>query len=148
MRSERKHIQNAFLDGINEIFTTMFTDQIEVFLLDEENTKTNVYKETANKKYLEPVRVAGEINTTFAQGENVVEGIEIDALIRVPTKQIQASGIPHETLEDLETLRKSKVRFAGVEYLVHKVTPKTLIAEIWHFYDFACLVDKNVSVKR
>lgn len=139
-------IQNAFLDGIEEIFSIMFTDRLQLSLLDEESTQTNIYEETDNKVYSTPISLIGRIQTTFTQGENPVEGVQIDAVITIPTKQLITKQIPHETNADLESLKKAKFAYDGFEYLVEKVVPKTLVADKWQMYSFECRVDKKSSL--
>lgn len=139
-------IQNAFLDGIEEIFSIMFTDRLQLSLLNEEATQTNIYEETPNKVYLDPIQLIGRIQTTFTQGENPVESVRIDAVITIPTKQLITKQIPHLTDEDLETLKKAKFAYDGFEYLVEKVVPKTLVADKWQMYSFECRVDKKSSL--
>ena len=141
-------IQNAFLDGIEEIFSIMFTDRLQLSFLDEESTIVNVYGEedSNGKVYLEPIQLIGRIKTTFIQGENPVEGVQIDAVVTIPTKQLITKNIPHQTDLDLETLKKAKFSYDGFDYLVEKVTPKTLVADKWQMYDFHCHKDKNTSV--
>ena len=140
-------IQNAFLDGLEEVFSIMFTDRLQLRLLDEESTEVNIYGEdTTSKVYLEPIQLIGRIRTTFTQGENPVEGVQIDAVVTIPTKQLITKDIPHQTDSDLEILKKAKFSYDGFDYLVEKVTPKTLVADKWQMYDFACRVDKKTSL--
>lgn len=139
-------IQNAFLDGIEEIFSIMFTDRLMLSLLNEEATQTNIYEETPNKVYHDPIPLVGRIQTTLTQEEDPVETIQTDAVITIPTKQLITNQIPHETESDLDTLKKGKIAYDGIEYLVEKVVPKTLIADKWQMYDFICSVDKKSSL--
>ena len=139
-------IQNAFLDGIEEVFSIMFTDRLQLSLLNEKATQTNIYEETLDKVYLDPIQLIGRIQTTFTQGEDPVESVQIDAVITIPTKQLITKGIPHKTDTDLETLKKAKFAYDGFEYLVEKVVPKTLVADKWQMYNFECRVDKKSSL--
>ena len=139
-------IQNAFLDGIEEIFSIMFTDRLQLRLLDEEATQTNIYEETTDKVYLDPIPLVGRIQTTFEHGENPVESVNIDAVITIPTQQLITNQIPHETESDLEVLKKANFVYDGFEYLVEKVVPKTLVADKWQMYYFNCRVDKKSSL--
>lgn len=139
-------IQNAFLDGIEELFSIMFTDRLNLSLLNEEDTVVNIYDETTNKVYHDPIQLIGRIKTTFTQGEDPVEGVQTDAVITIPTKQFITKQIPHQTDADLETLKKGKFSYDGIEYLVDKVTPKTLVADKWQMYDFNCRVEKKTSL--
>ena len=140
-------IQNAFLDGLEEVFSIMFTDRLQLRLLDEKSTGVNIYGEdTTSKVYLEPIQLIGRIRTTFTQGENPVEGVQIDAIVTIPTKQLITNNIPHQTYSDLDILKKAKFSYDGFDYLVEKVTPKTLVADKWQMYDFSCRVDKKTSL--
>lgn len=140
-------IQNAFLDGIEEVFSIMFTDRLQLSLLNEDETKVNIYDETSKKVYQDPpIQLIGRIQTTFTQGEDPVEGVQIDAVITIPTKQLITKQIPHQTDKDLETLKKAKFSYDGFEYLVEKVVPKTLVADKWQMYDFNCRIEKKTSL--
>lgn len=140
-------IQNAFLDGLEEVFSIMFTDKIKLSLLDEESTSTNVYDETTEKVYKPQIPLVGKITTTFEQGENPIEGVQIDAIITIPTKQLISNQVPHKSDLDLETLKKGKMSYGDFEYLVDKVVPKILVADMWQMYDFYCHVDENSSLR-
>lgn len=141
-------IQRAFLDGTEEIYEVLFTDRLKFSLLNEEETKYNVYGETVNKVYHDPVQLVGRVQTTFDQGENPIEGIQVDAVITIPTKQLMRNDLSHEQEEDLETLRKGKFAYGGFEYLIHEVKPRTFIADKWHTFAFVCSVDKKTSLER
>lgn len=141
-------IQNAFLDGMEEVYQTLFTEEIDFAFLDEESTKTNIYGEACEEKsYCEPIRLIGKVNTDFKQGELPVEGVHIDCKVTIPTKQLITNKIPRESQADLEKLRKGKFSYKGYDYLVTKIEPRTLIANEWHFYVFYCYVDTNSSLK-
>ena len=139
-------IQNAFLDGLEEVYSIMFTNRLELRLLDEDETEVNIYGESPEKVYQNPIQLVGRIQTTFEQGDDPVEGVKIDAVITIPTKQLISNQIPHQTEENLETLRKAKFSYDGFEYLVEKVVPKTLVADKWQLYEFSCRVDKKTSL--
>lgn len=140
-------IQTAFLDGLNEIYSTMFTDQIGLMLLDETATQVNIYNESPQKKYKPTVLLCGNVRTTFEQGEEPIEGVQVDAVIDIPTKQLITSKIPHLSEAEQETLKKAKFTYRGIEYLVDKVKPKTLVADMWQVYSFNCHIDKKTSLK-
>lgn len=139
-------IQNAFLDGMNEVYSIMFTDQVEFRFLDVEQTKVNVYQETTAKVYSkDPILLVGRVVTTFEQGEKPVEAVQTDAVISIPTKQLILNGIPHDTDQDLETLKKGKFTYRGIDYVIDIVSPTTLVADVWQVYKFSCRVEKKSS---
>ena len=115
-------------------------------LLDEESTKTNVYDEVLNKSYKPSISLVGKLTTTFTKGEEPIEGVQVEAVFTIPTKQLISNGVPHKSELDLDTLKKGKLSYAGTEYLVDKVVPKTLVADMWQMYDFYCHVDKKSSL--
>lgn len=141
-------IQNAFLDGIEEIFSIMFTERAIFYPFDREGTTPDsLYQETSDKKYKEGIPLVAKITTTFEQGQEYVEGVQINALITIPTKQLITKNIPHTQDSDLEYLKQGKFEYDGFSYLVAKVHPKTLVADIWQMYDFYCFVDKKSSLR-
>lgn len=138
-------IKNAFLDGIEEVFKIMFTDEVYLHLLDGELTKVNIYNETTNKVYKSPLKLVGKVTTAFEKGEDPIEEVNIDAVITVPAKQLITLGIPHASPQDLEMLETAKISYKWFEYLVERVVPKTLVADTWQLYEFRCYVDKKDS---
>lgn len=141
-------IQNAFLDGMEEVYGALFTDVLTFSFLDEEKTKTNIYGETQEKVYSDPIQLIGKVNTDFKQGEQPVEGVHIDCTVTIPTKQLITNNIPRTSEDDIEKLKKGKFTYKGYDYLIALVSPRTLIADEWHFYVFSCYVDTNSSLKR
>lgn len=137
-------IQQAFLDGINEVFSTMFTESVKLYLMDEESTKVNVYNETEKKAYLEVCDLVAKVTTTFTEGELPVEDIKVDAVFTIPTKQLIINNLSRATMDDLKNLSKGKISYRGIDYLIHRVVPKTLVADEWQMYDFICYIEKSV----
>lgn len=140
-------IQQAFLEGMEEVFSIMFTNNCKLYLLDSENTETNIYGETKSKKYSEPYDLVAKITYNHSKGESPEETTIRSATIRVPTKQFLDKGIPCLLESDWEMLKKSKFEYEGCTYLVDNVTPMTLVSDIWQFFDFNCTEDKKKSIK-
>ena len=137
-------IQKAFLDGINLAFSIMFTQEVELFLMDDRKTDINIYNETPLKRYQDKgYKLVAKVLTTFEQGEQPIEGVQVDAVITVPTKQLILNGISRSTEEDLSILSRGKISYKGIDYLIHHVVPKTLVADEWQMYDFICFIDKK-----
>lgn len=140
-------IQNAFLDGFEDIFTIMFTDRLELQLLDEESTEKNIYDEAPSKVYLPPIQLVGRIRIDVDECLETVEGEQRDAVITIPAKQLITKNIPHGTSDDLDRLRRAKFVYDGFEYLVEFIKPKTLIADKWQLYEFDCHGIKKSSLR-
>lgn len=139
-------IQQAFLDGINDVFSIMFAENIKFKLMDEGLTDLNIYKEAVEKFYdnFNVYELVAKVTTTFAEGELPIEDVQVDAVFTVPTKQLIQHSLPRTTMEDLKTLAKGKLEYKGITYLIHRVVPKTLVADEWQMYDFICYIDKKV----
>ena len=120
-------IQKDFVDGIQDIFTTLFNDGINdglnLYLLSD-NTKSNVYGENKYKIYQQPKRLVTQARLKPTQGEQDVEGIRDKPTFIVPLKSLQDNALS-VTSEGLDKLRRSIVEFHGVYYTVDNVLPKT-----------------------
>ena len=136
--SERDKIRAAFEDGMDLLFKTMFTESVLLYLLDEDSTTTNVYKETEEKYYHAPHYLTAKVVIGRDQGEEEVQTVQQTVTITVPNKQLKELNVPHETDKDLETLQKALVKYKGYVFLVDKVEPKTHVADTFLFYEFQC----------
>lgn len=145
----KNDIQSAFLDGIEEVFSTLLCNHLLLYFLDEESTTVDsLYGETTYKKYLEPYELIAKVEYVHPKGESPEETVIRTAKFRVPTKQFVTLGIPFLAEEDWERMRKAKLVYEGTEYLVDTVEPMTLVADIWQFFTFTATEAKKDSIKR
>lgn len=144
---EKNSIQKAFLDGIDLVFSTMFTQKCKLYFLDTVNTETNIYGETATKVYGEPYDIVAKIIYEHSKGVEPEETIIRKATIKIPTKQFISNNIGFLQETDWENFRKAKFSYEGCEYLVDNVMPTTLVADVWQFFEFSCTEDKKISVR-
>lgn len=133
----QKRLSEEFLEGIYEVFDILMTDQIFLKLLDEKNTVSNIYKETVNKKYFEPIQLVGKFSMTVEQGEEVVEGTQDYVTVTIPTKSLLDNNVDI-TPQNYDTLEKGVIVYKDVEYTIAKITPKTNIDDVFQFYVFYC----------
>lgn len=138
-------IQSAFREGINEIFSTMFTDNISLIRLDPTTTK-NIYGEAMVKKYLEPQKVVGRVQLNIDKKEEPNLGYEIDARFTLPTKQLIALNLAYTTEENRAELRKILFKYKDDEYEVMGVEPAIFVADDWHAFTFDCVLLPKKSV--
>ena len=137
-------IQQAFLDGIEEVYSIMFTQYVTLSLMDITQTSVNsVYNEARGKVYTNDYTLVAKVLTDFKQGDLPTDGVRVDAIISIPTKQLITNNIARETKADLAKLAKGKITYKGIEYLIHYVVPKTLVADEWQVYDFICYIDRE-----
>ena len=111
--------------------------QIFLKLLDEDSTDTNVYDETVQKKYLDPIQLVGKFALSMEQGEQVVEGIQDYVTATIPTKSLLDNNVDI-TPENYETLKKGAISYKGVDYNIVQVRPIVNIDDVFQFYVFYC----------
>lgn len=133
----QKRLNEEFLEGIYEVYSTLMTNQIFLKLLDEDSTDTNVYEETTQKNYLDPIQLVGKFALSMEQGEQVVEGIQDYVTATIPTKSLLDNNVDI-TPENYETLKKGAISYKGVDYNIVQVRPIVNIDDVFQFYVFYC----------
>ena len=133
----QKRLSEEFLEGIYEVYSTLMTNQIFLKLLDEDSTDTNVYEETTQKKYLDPIQLVGKFALSMEQGEQVVEGIQDYVTATIPTKSLLDNNVDI-TPENYDTLKKGAISYKGVDYNIVQVRPIVNIDDVFQFYVFYC----------
>lgn len=139
-------IQSLFKEGVETIFGTLFTDSIQLFLLDSVNTVPNIYQEAPTKAYFDPISLVAGVRLNVNISSNPVSVVEKDMVVKIPTKQLILKNISYSTEEDLEELRKAKFTYKGTDYFIDNVRPTTFIADMWHIYAFDCSKAVNEEV--
>lgn len=140
-------IRKDFVDGVQEIFTTLFTDGekdgINLYLISDK-TKTNIYGESKYKVYKAPKLLVAQVKLNPTQGEQDVKVIKDNAVFTVPLKSLlnQELGV---TNADLDEMRKGVIEFHGVFYTIDNIIPKSYITDVFLMYQFVCTEDKYVT---
>lgn len=145
MTSERNSIRNAFLEGMQEIYSVMFSTKLKLYMMDTSGTHLNIYQESTDKRYLTPKTLIGRIELFPEQGELPVESIKNRVKITVPTNELIQKKVPHKP-EDLEYLRKSVFEYENVNYTVERVKPSNNIVDEYLVYIFDCKEEEKNSL--
>lgn len=136
-------IRNDFLEGTQEIFTTLFndgvTDGLDLYLLSTK-TKKNVYKENKVKLYQQPIKLVTQARINPVQGENDVETVKGDAQFTIPLSELMKKEIDTST-EGLSVLRQGVIEFHGVFYTIDNILPKAYVEDVFLLYTFICTED-------
>lgn len=141
-------IQKAFLEGIEEVYTELLCTDLYIQFLDEDSTEVDdVYGETSNKVYHEPIKLIGKINEQQPKAEDPDQTVNRSVTIKLPTKQFIDMGISFDYEEDWEKFRKAKLIHNGEEYLIDTVEPVTLIRDMWMFLSIRATQDKKDYVE-
>ena len=143
-------IQQAFQDGIEEVYSTLLCNHLILRFLDESKTVVDdLYGETSNKVYESVAyELVAKVEYEHPKGVSPEETVIRTAHFRVPTKQFTTLGIPFLHEEDWERMRKAKFIYEGTEYLCEEVKPMTLVADLWQFFFFFFTEDKKSSLGR
>lgn len=146
-------IQKDFVDGVQEIFTTLFNsgktdeegnvDGMNLYLLSDKTTK-NVYGENKYKMYQQPKTLVVQARLTPTHGEQDVEVVKDQAVFVTTLKSLQENNLG-VTNKDLDVMRQGVICFNGVYYLIDNILPKAYIEGVFLMYQFVCTEDKNVT---
>ena len=132
-------IQKAFLDGMKELWYTVFTT-VDLVLLDTDNTIINeVYGEVVGDKiYLPPLTLPAKVDLSLHELSDDTEGKSYNATFRFPTKVFLDNNIDLSVKKGLDILRKAKIEYQGAEYEIQDIKPQTNIQGVYLFYQFLC----------
>lgn len=140
-------IRKDFVDGVQDIFTTLFNDGkndgLKLYLLSDK-TSPNIYGESKYKVYQQPKMLVTQARLTPTQGEQDVEVVKDSATFIVPLKSLQETGLG-VTNAELDELRKGIIEFHGVFYTIDNIIPKAYIEDVFLMYQFMCTEDKYVT---
>ena len=136
-------IRQDFVDGVQEIFTTLFNEGVEDGLdlyCISNKTKTNVYKENKVIMYQQPVKLVTQARINPTHGEQNVESVKGSAEFVVPLKDLQAKEIDVSTA-GLAELRRGVIDFHGTYYKIDNIVPKAYVEDVFLMYAFQCTED-------
>ena len=139
MPHDYTEIQTAFLEGTLEIFTELFTDRVELIMLDLEQTQIDpIYEETLDKKYKDPIEIVAKVDLTRTNGEKTPEVVDTTAIVKIPAKVLDDLEMERSSLEDLKVLEQCRIKYKGFLFEVSQVTPTTLVGDTYIFYTLKC----------
>lgn len=142
-----ENIKKEFLDGINEVYSVMFTDGINdgvyLYLMYEPEEKS-IYNEVKYKTYLSPVLLVAKVQITPTQEDEDVKGIKGVAVFTVPVKSLIENSIDI-TYSNLANIRKGVIRYKETFYAIDSIEPKTFIEDTFMTYAFKCTEDTHIK---
>lgn len=147
MYNASDEIQKAFLEGIEEVYTELLCTDLYIQFLDTERTVVDdVYGETTEKIYHEPIKLIGKINESQPKADDPDQTVNRSVTIKLPTKQFIDMGISIDFEADWEMFRKAKLIHNNEEYLIDTVEPVTLIRDMWMFLSIRATQDKKTYI--
>lgn len=140
-------IRKDFVDGVLEVYSTMFnegkTDGIDLYLLSKGNFN-ETYRENKYKVYKPPIRLIARAILNPTQENLDIDVIKDKATFKVPLKALQEKGVD-VSHENLEVLRKGVIVFQGIYFKIENILPRTYVEDVFLMYDFICSEDKQMS---
>ena len=138
----RDCIRNDFIEGMNEVFTTLFndgeSDGVYYYPLDLNQTQVSVYGESKyGKLYSSPSLLVCKAEVNPTQGQQSVESVKNSAVFTVPLKSLQVRNLEvhHDALEQM---RRGIMYFHDTVYLIDNISPTAYVEDVFLFYKFEC----------
>lgn len=145
-----KEIQEAFVDGMNEVYSVMFTDGVndgvKLYLLDP-STDGGFYKESKVKKYKKPVLLVAKAQTNMkVKGDEVIESdVKNLPKFTVPYKSMRDNNIPCQTEKDWDILKRGFIEFHEAFYEIKSAKPQTFVEDLFLTILFECEYRKDIT---
>lgn len=145
-----KEIQEAFVDGMNEVYSVMFTDGVndgvKLYLLDP-STEGGFYKESKVKKYKKPVLLVAKAQTNMkVKGDEVVESdVKNLPKFTIPYKSMRDNNIPCQSESDWDVLKRGFIEFHEAFYEIKSVKPQTFVEDLFLTVLFECEYRKDIT---
>lgn len=145
-----KEIQEAFVDGMNEVYSVMFTDGVndgvKMYLLDP-STEGGFYKESKVKKYKKPVLLVAKAQTNMkVKGDEVVESdVKNLPKFTIPYKSMRDNNIPCQTEKDWDILKRGFIEFHEAFYEIKSAKPQTFVEDLFLTILFECEYRKDIT---
>lgn len=145
-----KEIQEAFVDGMNEVYSVMFTDGVndgvKLYLLDP-STDGGFYKESKVKKYKKPVLLVAKAQTNMkVKGDEVVESdVKNLPKFTIPYKSMRDNNIPCQSESDWDVLKRGFIEFHEAFYEIKSVKPQTFVEDLFLTVLFECEYRKDIT---
>lgn len=140
-------IRQQFVDGINEVYSTMFTDGVNsgvYFYPLHEPAKKSVYKEVKFKQYLSPVLLVAKVQISPQIEEEDVKAQKGKAVISVTVKSLMDNNID-VSYSNLLNIKKGVFKYKDTFYGIDTVEPKVFVRDTFMVYEFNCTEDLSTK---
>ena len=136
-----KEIQDAFVDGIHEVFTTLFNEGVAdgvYFYPFNPNCKSdNVYKERIGKQYLEPILLVAKVTIEVIDPTDTFRVVSHKGTFRVTYKSLRDNKID-VSLSNLKELEKGLIKYKDMVFEIENIEPTTYVEDVFLTYEFHC----------
>lgn len=127
-------IRDAFVDGIYEVYSILFTDSIKYRALDL-SYDTGIYQEDKHKQYYLPVNLVGRVEKSELNEGDVSIHTDTDLMvISIPKKSFDVANIKI----DIEYLKKGIFLYKDEIYRVVNLEYGVNLIDTYMTYKFIC----------
>jgi hypothetical protein len=106
-------------------------------LIIEETPISNIYTESLDRVYGEPIYLTGKEEMTASDPITAAEKDRITAKFTFPYKTFLDNDID-VSLENLPVINRGRLEYLDKGYSIKTITPRTFITGIFLFYTFDC----------
>lgn len=130
-------VQKDLCEGINTIYEEMFTDKVYYYSLNTELTDVNVYGESNDRVYNEPISFFARPVINSTQEDEYNKTSKLGGYFTVPMYQFLLKGLSTDK-EALEQMKKGAIKFDGLVYQIDDITPLTNIQGMYMVVKIEC----------
>lgn len=130
-------VQKDLCEGINTIYDELFTDKVYYYSLNEELTESNVYNESQNRVYNEPISFLAHPVLKVTQEDEYNRTSKFGGYFTVPMYQFLLNGLSTDKIS-LEHMKKGAIKFDGLVYQIDDITPMTNIQGMFMVVNIEC----------
>lgn len=136
-----KEIQDAFVDGIHEVFTTLFnegiSDGVHFYPFNPNCKSDNVYKERIGKLYLDPILLVAKVTIDVVDPTDSFRTVSHRGTFRVSYKSLRDNNVD-VSLKNLKELEKGLMKYKDMVFEIEKIVPTTYVEDVFLTYEFQC----------
>lgn len=137
-------IRKDFLDGVEEIFSTLFNeakepeDGIQFFAF--KSGSSSIYQESKFKTYAPPITLVSSVSEVEQDGSTDVEAQKRHSIFKVPLKQLLGKGVAENdmTKDVIAELKKGLIKYKDVLYEIDIIQGKVFIENTYMLWEFHC----------
>ena len=137
-------IRQDFLDGVEEIFSTLFNeakepeDGIQFFAF--KGGSSSIYQESKFKTYSPPITLVSSVSELEQDGKTDVEAQKRHSVFKVPLKQLLSKGVIETdmTKDVVAELKKGLIKYKDVLYEIDLIQGKIFIENTYMLWEFRC----------
>lgn len=137
-------IRKDFLDGVEEIFSTLFNeakepeDGIQFFAF--KSGSSSIYQESKFKTYAPPITLVSSVSEVEQDGSTDVEAQKRHSIFKVPLKQLLDKGVAENdmTKDVIAELKKGLIKYKDVLYEIDIIQGKVFIENTYMLWEFHC----------